>query len=142
VLVVDDNADTAESYALLLRLDGHEVRVAPDGPVALQAVRDFAPDAALLDLGLPGMDGYEVARRLRALPETGRVLLVAMTGWDQEEDRHRSWEAGFDYHLTKPAPPEEIQRLLRRRAVLEGSPPRCFDGRGKRPDRHRQPLAD
>jgi signal transduction histidine kinase len=142
VLVVDDNADTAESCALLLRLDGHEVRVAPDGPVALQAARDFAPDAALLDLGLPGMDGYEVARRLRALPETGRALLVAMTGWDQEEDRHRSWEAGFDYHLTKPAPPEEIQRLLKRRAVLEGSPSRCFDGWGKRPDRHRQPLTE
>jgi CheY-like chemotaxis protein len=120
VLVVDDNTDAAESCALLLRLDGHEVRVAPDGPLALQAARDFAPDAALLDLGLPGMDGFEVARRLRALPQTGRALLVAMTGWGQEEDRRRSREAGFDHHLTKPAPPEEIQQLLRRPAASEG----------------------
>ncbi len=83
-----------------------------DGPSALEAVRDFAPGAALLNSGLPGMDGYELARELRRLPHARRALLVAMTGWGQDEDRRRCREAGFDLHVTKPAPPEEVQRLL------------------------------
>jgi PAS domain S-box-containing protein len=112
VLVVDDNHDAADSLALLLRLAGQEVRVAYDGPSALAAAREFAPALVLLDIGMPGMDGYEVARRLRQLPGQERVLLAALTGWGQEEDRRRSLEAGFDRHLVKPLEPEELQEVL------------------------------
>jgi CheY-like chemotaxis protein len=103
VLVVDDNVDAADSLALLLRIGGHEVRACHDGPAALALVDEFAPDLVLLDIGLPGMDGYEVARRLRARPGSDKVLLVALTGYGQEEDMRRSRQAGFDQHLVKPA---------------------------------------
>jgi PAS domain S-box-containing protein len=112
VLVVDDNADAVASLALLLRLAGHEVRTAGDGPAALELAPRFRPEAVLLDIGLPGMDGYEVARRLRALPELKDVLLMALTGYGQEEDRRRAREAGFDHYLTKPVEPAALQRLL------------------------------
>jgi CheY-like chemotaxis protein/two-component sensor histidine kinase len=112
VLVVDDNADTAESLALLLRVKGHEVRTAHDGATALQDAGAFQPEVVLLDLGLPRMDGYEVARRLRAQVGLRKALLVALTGYGQEEDRRRAEEAGFDAHLTKPADPTALQRLL------------------------------
>jgi two-component system CheB/CheR fusion protein len=112
VLVVDDNRDAAESLALLLRLDGHDVRVAHDGPAALEAAAAFGPEVVLLDIGLPRMSGHEVAARLLGQPNAGRCLLVAMTGYGQDEDRRRSREAGFDVHLTKPVEPAVLRRLL------------------------------
>jgi CheY-like chemotaxis protein len=111
---VDDNVDAAESLALLLRLAGHEVRVVHDGPAALETAQAYHPDAVLLDIGLPGMSGYEVAERLRAEPG-GAALLVALTGYGRQEDRRRSQAAGFDVHLTKPVAPEELERVLERR---------------------------
>jgi signal transduction histidine kinase len=121
VVVVDDCRDGAESLAMLLRIWGHEVRVAYDGPTALQTVRAEAPDVVLLDIGLPGMDGYQVARRLRELPGD-RLTLVALTGHGQNEDRRRSLEAGFDYHLTKPVDTEALQQLLAGAGRGEASP--------------------
>jgi CheY-like chemotaxis protein len=112
ILVVDDNVDSADSMAILLSLDGHEVRVAFDGPTALAAAAEFSPQAVLLDIGLPGMDGYEVARRLRERTENRNILLVAITGYGQDEDRIRSKEAGFDHHLVKPVDPDILSRVL------------------------------
>jgi PAS domain S-box-containing protein len=112
VLVVDDNRDSAETMALLLRLWGHEAQPAESGPAALSLAENFRPHAVLLDIGLPGMDGYAVAQRLRALPGLDRPLLVAMTGYGQEHDRRRSREAGFDHHLVKPVEPDILRRLL------------------------------
>ncbi len=112
VLVVDDNQDAAESMAMLLRLKGHEVRVGYDGAEALRAFDAFAPEIVLLDIGMPGMTGYEVARRLRAVPGAGGVLLVALTGYGQDEDRRRSREAGFDHHLVKPVDFDVLLGLL------------------------------
>jgi two-component system CheB/CheR fusion protein len=102
ILVVDDNVDAAQTLGMLLRLGGHEVRMAHDGSAALDVAPGFSPDVVLLDIGLPGLDGYEVARRLRRLPETEASLLVAVSGYGQDEDRRRAREAGFDHHLTKP----------------------------------------
>ncbi|HEX4591591.1 MAG TPA: response regulator, partial [Gemmataceae bacterium] len=102
VLVVDDNVDGADSLARLLRLGGHEVRLAHDGPAALTTAEEFHPDAVILDIGLPDMNGLEVARRLRQMPDTDRMMLVAVTGYGRDEDRVRSLEAGFDYHFVKP----------------------------------------
>ncbi len=112
VLVVDDNVDAAESVAMLLRLEGHEIRLAYSGPEALQAAEEYRPEVILLDIGLPGMNGYEVARRLRQQPPFQRTLLAAMTGYGQDEDRRRSAEAGFDRHLTKPVDPDTLVRLM------------------------------
>jgi PAS domain S-box-containing protein len=112
ILVVDDHADAAESLAMILRLDGHDVRVAHDGPEALGVAQSHLPHLAFLDIGMPGMDGYELCRRMRAQPALREVLLVALTGWGQEEDRRRSREAGFDRHLVKPVEPGSLRRLL------------------------------
>ncbi len=112
VLVVDDNADGADSLALMLRLQGHEVRVAYNGAAALETAADYRPEVVFLDLGMPGMDGYEVARRLRAAPGLGDVRLAAVTGWGQVEDRRRTAEAGFDLHVVKPVEPGVLQQLL------------------------------
>ncbi|WP_170319375.1 GAF domain-containing protein [Polyangium spumosum] len=112
VLVVDDNVDGAESLAELLKLSGHETEVAHTGPAALVAARTFEPDVVFLDIGLPGMTGYEVARRLRAEEALGQVVLVALTGWGTEEDRRQAREAGFDHHLTKPVDVGEVQRIV------------------------------
>jgi PAS domain S-box-containing protein len=114
VLVVDDNEDVAHSLALLLQIKGHEVRTAHDGLTALNVAGEFLPEVVLLDIGLPTMDGYEVARRLRQQTGLENVVLVAVTGYGQEEDRRRAEEAGFDAHLTKPAEPAALQRLLAR----------------------------
>jgi signal transduction histidine kinase len=111
VVVADDNQDSAEMMKALLEIDGHEVEVAFDGLAAAALIARFAPDAAVLDIGMPGIDGYEVARRVRASGGAA-VYLVAVTGWGQESDRKRAHEAGFDVHLTKPANPDEIRRLL------------------------------
>jgi CheY-like chemotaxis protein len=112
LLVVDDNVDAAESLAVLLRLQGHEVRVAHDGPGALSLVGVYRPEVVFLDLGMPGMDGYEVARRLRRQFGPGDVRLAALTGWGQPEDRRRSQEAGFDLHLVKPVDPTTLEQVL------------------------------
>ena len=113
VLVVDDNTDSAETMAEMLKLWGHEVATAHDGPGALEAARAQQPDAVLLDLGLPVMDGYETARRLRQ-EGLGGQLLVAVTGYGTAEDRRRAAEAGFDTHLTKPVSPEALRAVLSR----------------------------
>ena len=112
VLVVDDNVDAAESLAMLLRLQGQEVAVAYDGPTALEKARVAQPALAFLDIGMPGMDGHELARKLRQEPELGNLVLIALTGWGQEEDRRRSREAGFNVHLTKPASPDTLHEIL------------------------------
>lgn len=112
ILVVDDNEDARDSLDLLLRLDGHEIRKAADGPAALAAAPEFRPDVVLLDIGLPGMDGYEVARRLREQSSTRGALLVAITGYGQPDDRLRAEAAGFDHHLVKPVDPEALGRVL------------------------------
>ena len=111
VLVVDDNADAAESLGMLLEVRGNEVRIAYDGLQALEAAGDFDPDIVLLDIGMPKMSGYEVARRLRA-KRGDSVLIVAITGWGQEEDRRRAREAGFDHHFTKPVDYEALLELI------------------------------
>jgi PAS domain S-box-containing protein len=116
LLIVDDNRDGAESMAMLQELLGHQTRLAHTGPDAVAAAREFLPDVILLDIGLPGMDGYEVARRLRSMPLLADTLLIALTGYGSEEDRQRAREAGFDEHLAKPADPEHLQRLMRRHA--------------------------
>jgi CheY-like chemotaxis protein len=110
LLIVDDNKDTADTLAMLLRLNGHEVSTAASGPAGLQAARSETPDVVLLDLGLPGIDGYEVARRIRE--KTDKPLLIAVTGYGQAEDRERSKEAGFEHHLVKPVDPLKLQDLL------------------------------
>ncbi|MEY4712837.1 MAG: hypothetical protein RIS88_2287 [Pseudomonadota bacterium] len=115
VLVCDDNVDGAESLALMLGLLGHEVRTVHDGPQALAAVAGWHPDVTLLDIGLPGMSGYEVAQRLRADPALAGMLMVAVTGWGTEGDQRRSAEAGFDHHLTKPVEASALEALLARR---------------------------
>jgi PAS domain S-box-containing protein len=112
VLVVDDNVDSAESLAVLLRIEGHEVRTAHDGPAALQEAQAFRPEVVFLDIGLPRMDGYDVAVRLRELAGLREVLLVALTGYGQDEDRRRAAEAGFNAHLVKPANLAALKRLL------------------------------
>jgi two-component system CheB/CheR fusion protein len=114
VLVVDDNRDSAESIAMLAELWGHQTRIVYDGPAALAEAQAWQPDVVLLDIGLPGINGYEVARRLRQMPSLDGVLLAAMTGYGQERDRRLSREAGFDVHLVKPVPPETLQELLAR----------------------------
>jgi CheY-like chemotaxis protein len=112
VLVVDDDRDNADALVLVLRLEGYEPAVAYGGPAALALVAADPPAGALLDIGMPGMDGYEVARRLRRLPGMGGALLIALTGYGQEEDVSRCYEAGFDRHILKPGDPEELHRLL------------------------------
>ncbi len=115
VLVVDDNVDAAETLASALALDGCTTRCVHDGGAALPAALDFAPDVVLLDIGLPGMDGYQVARMLRAHPALRGILLAALTGWGSAQDRQRAREAGFDHHLTKPVELGALQALLRSR---------------------------
>lgn len=113
VLIVDDNVDSAASLGALLELHGHQVCVVHDAESALAVIDEFAPDAALLDIGLPGIDGYELARRLRGDERSRQVRLVALTGWGQEADRDRAEAAGFDEHLTKPAEPDRVLAALR-----------------------------
>ena len=112
VVIVEDNADARESLQLLLQLAGHEVETAEDGLIGLQKLTALRPDVALIDLGLPGIDGYDLARRLRALPEARAMRLIAVSGYGQAEDRRRALDAGFDLHITKPVDPDRLQRLL------------------------------
>jgi CheY-like chemotaxis protein len=112
VLIVDDNLDTADSIAMLLKRSGHEVTVAYSGDKALEVAAEFLPEVVLLDIGLPEMDGYEVARRLRLDSQLKDVKLIALTGYGQDSDLQRSKHAGFDYHLVKPAGLDKIEELL------------------------------
>ncbi len=117
VLVVDDNVDSARSMAMLLQLEGYEVECAFDGEEALARAESHQPHAVILDLGLPLLNGYEVARRLRETPALSRIgplLLIALSGYGRERDRARAAEAGFDLHLTKPADPNEVLQVLAR----------------------------
>jgi CheY-like chemotaxis protein len=112
VLVVDDNVDSAETAAMLLQLWGHEVRSVHDGPSAISLAASFRPEVVLLDIGLPGMDGYDVARRVREIPGLEKVTVMAMTGYGHEGDRRRALEGGFDRYLVKPLEPNVLQRLI------------------------------
>lgn len=117
VLAVDDSVDLLESLAMVLRLLGHEVETAPDGETALETIRAWRPDVALVDIGLPGLSGYDVARAVRATDSTApdplRPVLVAMTGWGRESDRSAAIEAGFDMHIVKPVGLARLQQLFR-----------------------------
>jgi PAS domain S-box-containing protein len=115
MLIVDDNEDSARSMSTLQRLRGHETRTAFTGPDAVAVAAEFAPEVVLLDIGLPGMDGYEVARRLRAMPALGGAFLVAMTGYRSDEDRAHAKEAGFDEYLVKPVDHDQLRKWLRSR---------------------------
>jgi CheY-like chemotaxis protein len=112
VLIVDDNADAAQSLEILLSQLGHDVQVVHDGRAAVEAARGQRPDVVLLDIGMPGMSGLEVVRRLREEPEFRNVRIAAVTGFGQEEDRRRTREAGFDEHLVKPVSPQALRRVL------------------------------
>jgi two-component system CheB/CheR fusion protein len=109
---VDDNVDALESSAALLRIDGHDVQTARDGPATLLAVEQFSPEVVLLDIGLPGMDGYEVARRIRSMPDQHDTLLIAHSGYGEEEHLQRATQAGFDHHLIKPADLGQLSALV------------------------------
>ena len=117
VLVADDNMDAAASLALVLEMKGHHVRTVHDGVEAVQAAASFQPDIVILDIGMPRLDGYEACRQIRAQPGSGDMLIIALSGWGQVEDKQRSKEAGFNHHLVKPADVGAIEELLRARAT-------------------------
>jgi len=112
ILIVDDSQVQAKSLGMLLELMGHKVLLAHDGPSALKLAAEVIPDVALIDVGLPGMDGYEVARRIREHPELREMILIAQTGWGRDEDRRNSIEAGFNHHLAKPIDHDLLEKLL------------------------------
>ena len=112
VLIVEDNVDSAETMQLLLTISGYDARTAHDGPSAVEVARAFEPQVVFLDIGLPGKDGYEVARELRILPQTQSALLVALTGYGEQEDRDRAAQAGFDAFEVKPVAPAALEALL------------------------------
>jgi CheY-like chemotaxis protein len=114
ILIVDDNRDSADSFAMLLRLSGHDVHLAYDGLEAVEAAESTNPDLVLLDIGLPRLNGYEAARKIRAQPWGQRPILVAMTGWGQDEDRCRAAEAGFNEHMVKPLDLDVLMDLVAR----------------------------
>ncbi|TDY21755.1 PAS/PAC sensor hybrid histidine kinase [Paraburkholderia sp. BL6665CI2N2] len=117
VVIVDDNADAAESLAMVLELEGHEVRTAGDGVAGLELISAFAPQAVILDIGLPQLNGYEVARRIRQDYQHAGIVLIAVTGWGQQQDKQTALAAGFDHHFTKPVDPGELQRVLSRQSA-------------------------
>jgi CheY-like chemotaxis protein len=112
ILIVDDNRDAASSLGMLLKMLGHEIEIANDGVAALDVMQSFRPTVALLDLGMPGMTGYEVVRRAHEMPECKDTIFVALTGWGQEEDRRKTREAGFNHHLLKPVNLGALEVLL------------------------------
>ena len=113
ILLVDDDPDSSEPLSLLLQSKGHQTRIATDGAEAISVADEFKPNCVLLDLGLPRMDGYEVARRLRERPYGGDVVLVALTGWAGRDIRTKAAEAGFDYHIVKPVNWDEVEKIVR-----------------------------
>ena len=118
VLLIEDNGDARDALRALLELDGYEVHAAADGIQGLDLARTKAPEVALVDIGLPGFDGYEVARRMRALPAPPPVM-IALTGYSEPEDRERAKDAGFAAHLVKPVDPDDLSRLLARLGTLD-----------------------
>jgi len=121
VLIADDNKDAADSLAMLLEIDGHEVRVAHGGHAALALAQAFRPEVALLDIGMPELNGHEVAAALRKEPWGKAIKLVALTGWGQDSDRQQALEAGFDHHLTKPIDPDQLEALIAIRLTADTS---------------------
>jgi two-component system CheB/CheR fusion protein len=121
ILLVEDNHDAAESFSILLGLGGHDVRVAHDGAVALATVEGFSPDVAFIDVGLPGIDGYELAPLLRAHPRCRGSMLIALTGYGREDDKRRASQSGFDHHMTKPVDLAAIDRLLSEASQMAGA---------------------
>ena len=113
ILVVDDNHDSAMSLGMMLKLMGNETHTAHDGLAAVEAAEKIRPDMILLDIGLPKLNGYDACRRIREQPWSKGIVIVALTGWGQEEDRRRSHEAGFDHHLVKPVEIAALEMLLR-----------------------------
>ncbi len=113
VLVVDDDEDTADGMAALLSAEGHAVRVAHDGPAAIAAALDFRPHVVLTDIGVPMLNGYEVAARMRQHPDLALTVLIAITGYGREQDRVRAHAAGFDHHMVKPVEPDEMLAIVR-----------------------------
>jgi CheY-like chemotaxis protein len=122
VLVVDDNRDSADSLKLLLQIWGHQARCAYGGEEAMAVVAEFSPDVVLLDIGLPGMSGYELAQRLRELPGARNATLVAVTGYSRAEDRERTAAAGFHHHLVKPVDPAALEAFMRDLPRHAGTP--------------------
>ena len=112
ILIADDNEDAAKALAMLLRLAGHDVCTAHGGQAALDLASTFRPEIALLDIGMPDLNGYEVARQLRGTAQGKDLRLIALTGWGQEDDKRRARDAGFDHHLTKPVDPRRLDALL------------------------------
>lgn len=112
ILVVDDNHDSALSLAMMLSIMGHETRTAHDGESAVQTAESFLPEVMLLDIGLPKLNGYEVAQRIRQQPWGTSMYLIAVTGWGQDEDRQRSSEVGLNVHMVKPVEPAALEKLL------------------------------
>ena len=112
LLVVDDNRDAAETMSMLLEMWGHDVAYAYDGPSALETAEQWQPQAIFLDIGLPGMDGYQVAEKMRELPHAKDAVLIAITGYGQEDDLLRSQQAGIDHHLVKPVAPDALRSLI------------------------------
>ncbi|HVL57348.1 MAG TPA: response regulator [Burkholderiaceae bacterium] len=112
ILLVDDNADASQLLAELLAMTGHDIRIAADGPAAIATALEFDPDIVLCDIGLPGMDGYEVARELRRLPRGESMTLAALTGYGEESARAEAARAGFDEHLMKPVDPTYLESFI------------------------------
>ena len=131
ILIVEDHADTADSTAMLLRLAGHDVRIANSGEDAVQMAPDYKPDVVLLDIGLPGLNGLEVAEALREQSTSRRPFLIAVTGFDGDGDRERSSEAGIDLHLTKPLDNEQLEKILSRFQQLFDTRDACSHIPGK-----------
>ena len=113
VLIADDNQDAAETLAMLLQIEGHQVHVVHDGRAAVSAFAEFNPDVALLDIGMPELSGYEVAKRVREDPPKQKVTLIALTGWGQDRDKAQALAAGFNHHFTKPVEPARLTEILR-----------------------------
>jgi CheY-like chemotaxis protein len=112
ILIADDNRDAADSLSMLLALSGHDIKVARTGGEALTVANQFRPEVGIIDIGMPDMDGYEVAKRIRHEAWGGSMTLIAVTGWGQADDKRRALAAGFDRHLTKPVDPEELERAF------------------------------
>lgn len=122
VLVVDDNVDAAATLAAVLDMLGHQTHMEHSGVPVLASALAFMPDIVLLDIGLPGMNGYEVARQLRSEPRLDACVLVALTGWGSDADRQRAQQAGFDHHLTKPVDFKELESLLSTASAIRAAP--------------------
>lgn len=112
ILVIDDNEDAAQTLGMVLEMSGHEVHLAYDGEQAVAMARDLKPQIALVDIGLPKLNGYGVAQSIRAEPWGEKMMLIALTGWGQDDDKRRALAAGFNFHLTKPVDPDQVDALI------------------------------